>query len=58
LRCRSAPPRLSNAGTNTAHHGGDCIIFIGRVERYAYTNRPTPLFGRGKYIRGEPLLPG
>jgi len=33
------------------------IIFIGHVERYAYTNKPTLLFCRGKYMRGEPLLP-
>ena len=39
------------------HYGGDHIIFIGRVERYAYTNRPTLLFCRGKYMRGEPLQP-
>ncbi len=40
------------------HYGGDHIIFIGHVERYAYTDRPTLLFCRGKYMRGEPLLPG
>jgi flavin reductase (DIM6/NTAB) family NADH-FMN oxidoreductase RutF len=40
------------------HYGGDHIIFIGHVERYAYTNRPILLFCRGKYMRGEPLLPG
>ena len=39
------------------HYGGDHIIFIGHVERYAYTQRPTLLFCRGKYLRGEPLLP-
>src|SRR5216683_301480 len=39
------------------HYGGDHIIFIGHVERYAYTSRPTLLFCRGKYMRGEPLLP-
>jgi flavin reductase (DIM6/NTAB) family NADH-FMN oxidoreductase RutF len=39
------------------HHGGDHIIFIERVERYPYTNRPILLFCRGKYMRGEPLLP-
>jgi flavin reductase (DIM6/NTAB) family NADH-FMN oxidoreductase RutF len=36
------------------HYGGDHIIFIGHVERYAYTNRPTLLFCRGKYMRGSP----
>jgi len=39
------------------HYGGDHIIFIGHVERYAYTGKPTLLFCRGKYMRGEPLLP-
>jgi flavin reductase (DIM6/NTAB) family NADH-FMN oxidoreductase RutF len=39
------------------HYGGDHIIFIGRIERYAYTDKPTLLFCRGKYLRGEPLLP-
>jgi flavin reductase (DIM6/NTAB) family NADH-FMN oxidoreductase RutF len=39
------------------HYGGDHIIFIGHVERFAYTDRPTLLFCRGKYMRGEPLLP-
>lgn len=40
------------------HYGGDHIIFIGHVERYAYTDKPTLLFCRGKYMRGVPLLPG
>ena len=39
------------------HYGGDHIIFIGHVERYAYTQKPTLLFCRGKYMRGEPLVP-
>jgi flavin reductase (DIM6/NTAB) family NADH-FMN oxidoreductase RutF len=39
------------------HYGGDHIIFIGHVERYAYTTKPTLLFCRGKYMRGEPLIP-
>jgi flavin reductase (DIM6/NTAB) family NADH-FMN oxidoreductase RutF len=39
------------------HYGGDHIIFIRHVERYAYTSWPTLLFCRGKYMRGEPLLP-
>jgi flavin reductase (DIM6/NTAB) family NADH-FMN oxidoreductase RutF len=39
------------------HYGGDHIIFIGQVERYAYTDKPTLLFCRGKYMRGEPLMP-
>ncbi len=38
------------------HYGGDHIIFIGHVERYAYTHKPTLLFCRGKYMRGEPLV--
>jgi flavin reductase (DIM6/NTAB) family NADH-FMN oxidoreductase RutF len=39
------------------HYGGDHIIFIGHVERYAYTHKPTLLFCRGKYMRGEPVAP-
>ena len=38
------------------HYGGDHIIFIGHVERFAYTDRPTLLFCRGKYMRGEPIM--
>src|SRR5256885_9469336 len=30
------------------HYGGDHIIFIGHVERFAYTDKPTLLFFRGK----------
>src|SRR4029077_18671836 len=40
------------------HYGGDHIIFIGHVERFAYTDKPTLMFCRGKYIRGEPILLG
>ena len=32
------------------HYGGDHIIFIGHVERYAYTNKPILLFCRGKSL--------
>jgi flavin reductase (DIM6/NTAB) family NADH-FMN oxidoreductase RutF len=39
------------------HYGGDHVIFIGHVERYAYTLKPTLLFCRGKYMKGEPLAP-
>ena len=38
------------------HYGGDHIIFIGHVERFAYTDKPTLMFCRGKYVRGEPIL--
>jgi flavin reductase (DIM6/NTAB) family NADH-FMN oxidoreductase RutF len=38
------------------HYGGDHIIFIGHVERFAYTDKPTLLFCRGKYMRGEPIM--
>jgi flavin reductase (DIM6/NTAB) family NADH-FMN oxidoreductase RutF len=38
------------------HYGGDHIIFIGHVERFAFTDKPTLLFCRGKYMRGEPML--
>jgi hypothetical protein len=37
--------------------GADHIIFIGHGERYTYTNRPTLVFCRSKYMRGEPLVP-
>ena len=30
------------------HYGGDHIIFIGHVERFAYLDRPTLMFCRGK----------
>ena len=39
-------------------YGGDHIIFIGHVERFAYTDKPTLLFCRGKYMRGEPIMQG
>jgi flavin reductase (DIM6/NTAB) family NADH-FMN oxidoreductase RutF len=39
------------------HYGGDHIIFIGHVERFAYTDKPTLMFCRGKYVRGEPIAP-
>ena len=38
------------------HYGGDHIIFIGHVERFAYTDKPTLMFCRGKYMRGEPIM--
>jgi flavin reductase (DIM6/NTAB) family NADH-FMN oxidoreductase RutF len=38
------------------HYGGDHIIFIGHVERFAYTDKPTLMFCRGKYVRGEPIM--
>src|ERR1043166_8104275 len=34
----------------------DHIIPIGHVERFAYPDKPTLLFCRGKYMRGEPIL--
>src|SRR5258707_9690360 len=40
------------------HYGGDHIIFVGQVERFAYTEKPTLMFFRGQYIRGEPNLHG
>jgi flavin reductase (DIM6/NTAB) family NADH-FMN oxidoreductase RutF len=39
------------------HCGGDHIIFIGHVQRYAYTPKPTLLLRHGKYMHGEPLIP-
>ena len=37
------------------YYGGDHVIFLGRVERYAYTSRPTLMFCHGRYMRGRPL---
>ncbi len=35
------------------YYGGDHIIFLGRVERYAFTHKPTLMFCRGQFIRAE-----
>src|SRR5258708_32045036 len=35
------------------HYGSDHIIFIGHIERYAYTHKPTLLFCGGKYMRPD-----
>jgi flavin reductase (DIM6/NTAB) family NADH-FMN oxidoreductase RutF len=37
------------------YYGGDHIIFLGRVESYAHTGKPTLMFCRGRYMRGRPL---
>ena len=37
------------------YYGGDHIIFVGHVERYAYTAKPTLLFCRGQYMQAVPL---
>jgi flavin reductase (DIM6/NTAB) family NADH-FMN oxidoreductase RutF len=37
------------------YYGGDHVIFLGRVERYAHTSRPTLMFCHGRYMRGRPL---
>ena len=58
----SGPPVIAGAAAHFEcrnefrHYGGDHIIFIGHVERFAYTDRPTLMFCRGKYMRGEPIL--
>jgi flavin reductase (DIM6/NTAB) family NADH-FMN oxidoreductase RutF len=58
----SGPPVIIGAAAHFEcrnefrHYGGDHIIFIGHVERFAYTDRPTLMFCRGKYMRGEPIL--
>lgn len=39
------------------YYGGDHIIFIGRVERYVYTRKPTLMFCHGRYMHGRPLEP-
>jgi flavin reductase (DIM6/NTAB) family NADH-FMN oxidoreductase RutF len=33
------------------HHGGDHIIFVGQVERYAIFDRHSLMFSRGHYHR-------
>src|SRR5438445_6599089 len=40
------------------HSGGDHSIFIAHLERFSSTDKPTLLFCRGKYMRGEPILQG
>lgn len=35
--------------------GGDHVIILGRVERYAYEHKPTLLFCHGRYHRAHPL---
>ena len=59
MRRSSAALTVPRSGSTTSCSlpSGDHIIFIGHVERYAYTDRPTLLFCRGKYMRGEPLVP-
>ena len=37
------------------YYGGDHVIFLGRVERYAHTPKPTLMFCHGRYMRGRPL---
>ena len=37
------------------YYGGDHIIFLGRVERYAHTRKATLMFCHGRYMRGRPL---
>jgi flavin reductase (DIM6/NTAB) family NADH-FMN oxidoreductase RutF len=37
------------------YYGGDHIIFMGHVERYAYTRKPTLIFCHGQYMRGAPM---
>jgi flavin reductase (DIM6/NTAB) family NADH-FMN oxidoreductase RutF len=58
----SGPPVISGSAAHFEcrnefrHYGGDHIIFVGHVERFAYTDKPTLLFCRGKYMRGEPIM--
>jgi flavin reductase (DIM6/NTAB) family NADH-FMN oxidoreductase RutF len=37
------------------YYGGDHIIFVGRVERYVHTRKPTLMFCHGRFMRGRPL---
>jgi len=32
------------------YYGGDHVIFLGRVERYAFTLKPTLMFCRGEFL--------
>ncbi len=36
------------------YYGGDHVIFVGHVERYAYTGKATLLFSHGNYMRTAP----
>src|SRR5256885_7535628 len=38
------------------HYGGRPLIFIRHVQRLGFPDKPTLLFCRGKYMRGEPIL--
>ena len=38
--------------TEAIHPGGDHAILVGRVERYAYSEREPLVFSRGRYQRG------
>jgi flavin reductase (DIM6/NTAB) family NADH-FMN oxidoreductase RutF len=37
----------------SAVDGGDHVIFIGRVERFAYTDRPPLLFHAGRFLNSD-----
>ena len=37
------------------YYGGDHIIFVGHVERYAYTGKPTLVFSHGRYMKAAPF---
>ncbi len=37
------------------YYGGDHVIFLGRVETYSFTRKPTLIFCHGRYMRGRPL---
>jgi flavin reductase (DIM6/NTAB) family NADH-FMN oxidoreductase RutF len=38
------------------YYGGDHLIFVGRVQKYSYSNMPPLIFCRGKYLRNEQFL--
>lgn len=41
--------------TRHRYDGGDHVIFLGRVERYAHSDREPLVFGRGRYGRLDAL---
>lgn len=41
--------------TENRFEGGDHVIILGRVERYAYEHKPTLLFCHGRYHLAQPI---
>jgi hypothetical protein len=47
---------MTGEPSNPRARGIEAKLTTKLVERYAYTAKPTLLFCRGKYMRGEPLI--